>query len=110
MPNTTAITDLRAATRAAIYDLTNRVEQARARLQKLSLDTMTEYDARGVAAEATELANLFATRSQQVNLLENGEPVVMSKRAPWRGQVISRPFRVPLASSPPSWLQTSSMA
>ena len=69
MTNTTAITDLRDETRAAIYDLTKRIERALAQMQKLALDTMTEHDARGVAAEATELANLFAIRSQQVNLL-----------------------------------------
>ena len=69
MTNTTAITDLRDETRAAIYDLTKRIERALAQLQKLSLDTMTEHDARGVATEATELANLFAIRSQQLNLL-----------------------------------------
>ena len=64
-----SITDLRDETRAAIYDLTKRVEQALAQMQKHALDTMTEHDARCVAAEATELANLFAIRSQQVNLL-----------------------------------------
>ena len=69
MPNTTAITDLRDETLAAISDLTKRIEQARARMQKLALDTMTEHDARGVAAEATELGTLFALRSQRLNLL-----------------------------------------
>lgn len=69
MPNTTAITDLRDETRASIYDITKRIERALAQMQKLALDTMTEHDARGVAAEATELATLFAVRSQQVNLL-----------------------------------------
>ena len=69
MTNTTAITDLRDETRAAIYDLTKRVEQALAQMQKLSLDTMTEHDARCAATEATELANLFAIRSQKVNQL-----------------------------------------
>ena len=69
MSNTTAITDLRDETLAAIYDLTKRIERALAQAQKLALDTMTEHDARGLATEATELANLFALRSQQVNLL-----------------------------------------
>ena len=69
MTNTTAITDPRDAARAAVSDITKRVEQALAQMQKLSLDTMTEHDARCVAAEATELANLFAIRSQQVSLL-----------------------------------------
>ena len=69
MSNTTAITDLRDETLAAIYDLTKRIERALAQMQTLALDTRTEHDARGVAAEATELATLFAIRSQQVNLL-----------------------------------------
>ena len=69
MTNTTAITDLRDETRAAVYDLTKRIEQALTQMQKLSLDTMTEHDARGVATVATELATLFALRAQQVSLL-----------------------------------------
>ena len=69
MSNTTTITDLRDETLAAVYDLTKRIEQARARMQKLALDTTTEHDARGVAAEANELATLFALRSQQLSLL-----------------------------------------
>ena len=69
MTNTTMITDPRDAARATVSDLTKRVERALAQMQKLALDTMTEHDARCVAAEATELANLFAIRSQQVNLL-----------------------------------------
>ena len=64
-----SITDLRDETRASIYDLTKRIERALAQVQKLSLDTKTEHDARGVATEATELANLFFVRSQKVNLL-----------------------------------------
>ena len=67
--NTTAITDLRDETLAAVSDLTKRIERALAQMQKLALDTMTEHDARGVAAEAAELATLFAIRSQQANLL-----------------------------------------
>ena len=63
------ITDPRDAARAAVYEITDSVEQALAQMQKLSLDTMTEHDARCVAAEATELANLFAIRSQKVNQL-----------------------------------------
>lgn len=69
MTNTTTITDPRDVARATVSDLTKRVERALAQMQKLALDTMTEHDARCVAAEATELANLFAIRSQQVNLL-----------------------------------------
>ena len=69
MTNTTAITDLRDETRASIYDITKRIERALAQMQKLALDTMTEHDARGVAAEATELATMFALRTQQVSLL-----------------------------------------
>ena len=69
MSNTTAITDLRDETLAAVSDLTKRIEQARARMQKLALDTMTEHDARGLATEATELAAMFALRSRQLNLL-----------------------------------------
>ena len=69
MTNTTAITDLRDETRAAIYDLTKRIEQVLAQLQHHALDLATEHDARGVAAEATELATLFTAREQQLNLL-----------------------------------------
>ena len=64
-----SITDPRDAARAAVSDITKRVEQALAQMQKLSLDTMTEHDAHCVATEATELANLFAIRSQKVNQL-----------------------------------------
>ena len=69
MTNTTVITDLRDETLAAVRDLTKRIERALAQTQKLALDTMTEHDARGVAAEANELATLFALRAQQLNLL-----------------------------------------
>ena len=69
MNNTTAITDPRDEARAAVSDITKRVEQALAQMQKLALDTMTEHDAHCVAAEATYLADLFAIRSQKVNQL-----------------------------------------
>ena len=67
--NTTTITDPRDAARAAVHEITDRIEQALAQMQKLSRDTTTEHDARCLAAEATELAKLFAIRSQKVHML-----------------------------------------